>query len=165
MREILRRESPPSTEICDALDLRLRAHPEWQCIAVFSALPGEVDLAGLVARHPARRWAYPRVEGDDLVFHAVTHPDTELATSHYGIREPNPDLPVVDPSEIDLFLCPGLAFDSGGGRLGRGRGYYDRTLACAKPTATKIGVGFPAQQVADTFLQPHDIRMDEIISG
>jgi len=99
------------------------------------------------------------------MFHAVKNPDLELVPGAFGILEPSPTLPVVDLAKIDVFLCPGLAFDSHGGRLGRGRGYYDRLLARARPDAYKIGVCFPHQLVPETFTEPHDIHMDLVISG
>ena len=116
-------------------------------------------------RHPERRWVYPRVSGEDLTFHAVANPGAELTRSALGIREPSPTLAPVALERIDAFLCPGLAFDAHGGRLGRGRGYYDRVLAGARPDALKIGVCFARQIVPDTFPQPHDVRMDKVISG
>lgn len=148
-----------------ALENWLAKNPAARTIAVFAALPGEVDLAEIIARHPGRRWVYPRVRGDDLHFHHVADPATGLKPGMLGIREPSPDQPLVTVAEIDAFFCPGLAFDSRGGRLGRGRGYYDRLLARSRPDALKIGVCFPWQMVPDTFPQGHDIQMDEVING
>ena len=165
LRQLARGESPPSGPVCDAVEQWLTSHPGLATIAVFAALPGEADLAEVVARHPERRWVYPRVCGDALTFHAVTNPAEELTCGAFGIREPAPDLAPVASGRIDAFLCPGLGFDAHGGRLGRGRGYYDRMLAGARPGAHKIGVCFARQIVPDTFPEPHDVPMDEVISA
>jgi 5-formyltetrahydrofolate cyclo-ligase len=77
--------------------------------------------------------------------------------------EPLPCLPELPVARIDAFFCPGLAFDSHGGRLGRGRGFYDRMLAQARPDALKVGVCFPRQLVSDTCPEAHDVRMDELV--
>ena len=61
-----------------------------------------------------------------------------------------------------MILVPGLAFDLRGGRLGRGRGYYDRFLAGA--TGLRVGVCFEDQIVADVPLEPHDLRMDFVVT-
>jgi 5-formyltetrahydrofolate cyclo-ligase len=162
---MLRETGHDSQAVCAAVERWLAGHPGLCTIAVFRALPGEVDLSEITARHSDRRWVYPRVAGDDLVFHRVEDPDIDLTPGTMGIREPSPDLPRVEVDEIDAFLCPGLAFDARGGRLGRGRGYYDRTLARARPDAWKMGVCFPQQLVADTFAQAHDIPMDGVLTG
>jgi 5-formyltetrahydrofolate cyclo-ligase len=132
---------------------------------VFHALPGEVDLTEITLRHGGRRWAYPRIAGDDLVFHVVEDPASDLTPGTMGIFEPLADLPQVAIDEIDAFLCPGLAFDKRGGRLGRGKGFYDRMLARARPDALKIGVCFPEQLVPDAFAEAHDIAMDGVLTG
>lgn len=155
---------------CDSLGLReaisnwLSAHPEVLTLAIFAALPGEPDLLPLVELHPQRRWVLPRVDGESLTFHAVSDPATELHPGALGIREPNADSPLVPIPEIDAFLCPGLAFDRKGNRLGRGRGFYDRMLAVTRADALKLGVCFPFQIVEDTFPESHDIRMDGLIT-
>ncbi len=163
MRRMSRGDAPDSRGVCEEINHWLLKHPHLKTIAVFSALPGEVDLSDLVARHPDRRWVYPRVQGHHLAFHAVKNPASELVAGAFGILEPRHALPEIDFVHIDAFLCPGLAFDARGGRLGRGRGFYDRMLAMARPDALKIGVCFPWQIVDDTFPENHDIPMDEVV--
>lgn len=165
MRAILRQSTADSRPITTALGQWLDAHPHALTIAVFSALPGEPDLAEVVANHPDRCWVFPRVVGESLVFHRVSDPASDLTPGTLGILEPTPTLPTVEPAGIDAFFCPGLAFDPRGGRLGRGKGFYDRMLATARPEALKIGICFPYQWVADTYGEAHDIRMDEVIRG
>ncbi len=121
----------------------------------------------LIARHTDRTWVFPRVLGNDLLFHEVKNPDSDLVSGAYhNLREPRPDLPQMPLMNIDAFFCPGLAFDHHGGRLGRGKGFYDRALANAHPNALKIGVCFPCQIVLHAFpAEAHDVRMDEVVSS
>lgn len=162
MRRRLRDHPADSGPVGEAVFRWLSTRPALRTIAVYAALPGEVDLSELVARHPDHQWVYPRINGNDLAFHAVRNPIRDLVPGAFGIREPAPTLPEIPVERIDAFLCPGLAFDARGGRLGRGRGFYDRMLAGARPDAEKIGVCFAAQIVPDTFAEPHDIHMDEV---
>ncbi len=159
MRRALRSLTISPAPACAALDLWLQAHPDLRTIAVYAALPGEVDLTNTIQRHPARRWVYPKIVAADLTFHRGDN----LVPGPFQIPEPAPGSPAVPLAEIDAFLCPGLAFDPQGGRLGRGGGFYDRMLAKARPDALKIGICFPCQIVSNTFPEPHDIPMDEIL--
>jgi 5-formyltetrahydrofolate cyclo-ligase len=165
-RKALARVSDPcaqSKTIRHQLIDRLRGEP-GDCIASFSALPGEPSLLELIDALPDHCWVLPRVVGENLVFHQVTHPD-QLGPGTYGIAEPGEDLPVVPIGEIKTFLCPGLGFDRQGTRLGRGKGFYDRALADAEPEVLKIGIAF-AQQVVDRLpSDPHDEPMDFVITG
>jgi 5-formyltetrahydrofolate cyclo-ligase len=167
LRKQMRRAPLPtpadSAAVCEALDRWLTERPELQTLAVYAALAGEVDLAAAVRRHSNRCWVYPKVVGPLLSFHAVSDPGLELLPGAFGILEPSDQTPTVPVQAIDAFFCPGLAFDLNGGRLGRGRGFYDRMLAHARPGSLKIGIGFPYQRVADTLAEPHDIRMDGLI--
>jgi 5-formyltetrahydrofolate cyclo-ligase len=163
MRRMLRVAAADPQPICEAIFHWLSSRPTLQTIAVFAALPGEVDLTELVACHPGHRWVYPRIDANDLRFHAVQNPALELISGAFGVREPSSALPEIPIHQIDAFLCPGLAFDIRGGRLGRGRGFYDRVLADARPDAEKIGVCFHSQIVPDTFSEAHDIHMDDVL--
>lgn len=164
MRALAPDPLPDPGALVSCIDAWLRDHPELRTIAIFAALPGEPDLLPLLALHPSRRWVFPRVVGDGLCFHLVREPGGELVKGAFGVREPADELEVVDPREIDAFLCPGLAFDRHGGRLGRGRGFYDRALATARPGAVRIGVAFDHQLIDEVPTADHDIRMDEILS-
>lgn len=70
----------------------------------------------------------------------------------------------VEPTELDVLMVPGVAFDRRGGRLGNGAGYYDRLLASLRPDALKVGVAFQSQLLADIVMQPHDQRMDFVLT-
>lgn len=63
---------------------------------------------------------------------------------------------------IDLIIIPGLAFDAANYRLGYGGGYYDNFLVNF-PTAYKVGIFYPFQQVEHVPIEDHDIQLDEII--
>jgi 5-formyltetrahydrofolate cyclo-ligase len=91
-------------------------------------------------------------------------PHMPLITGHRGIREPAVHIPIL-PWNVDCFIVPGLAFDSHGGRLGYGKGYYDRILAQTARTVPIIAVCYDWQVVDDPLpLEPHDIRIHMIIT-
>ena len=163
MRQLLRSQQTSPSPICAHLQHWLTQHPQIHTVAAYAALPGEIDLSSLIAHHPQIRWAFPRVTGTTLKFHQITNPLEQLVSGYFKILEPSPTLPEIEISQIDAFLCPGLAFDPMGGRLGRGKGFYDRILAHARPDALKIGVCHHFQQVPNTFSEPHDILMNQVI--
>lgn len=83
-----------------------------------------------------------------------------LVETKYGLLEPRKKHPV-PPESLDVVIVPGLAFDSVGGRLGRGGGFYDRFLALARPPVS-IGVAFEEQIVDHIPLEPHDQQLSAI---
>jgi 5-formyltetrahydrofolate cyclo-ligase len=86
-----------------------------------------------------------------------------LAAGVWGIREPGPAAPEVQP---DIALVPLLAFDRSGYRIGYGAGYYDLTLAQlrANKTITAIGIAFAAQEVEMVPRTPFDARLDLVLT-
>jgi len=88
----------------------------------------------------------------------------ELATGHYGIREPRADrLRVVPPGEIDAVLVPAVAFDRRGYRVGYGGGYYDRFLPKV-PHAAKIGAAFACQIVPEVPTDHYDLAVERVVT-
>lgn len=109
-----------------------------------------------------RRVVLPRVEGDAMRFYAC-RPDA-LVFGAFGILEPQGERPC-PAGEIDLVVCPGMAFTADGRRLGRGRGYYDRYLGDPAFRGFRVGVCYAHQLVDDLPVEPHDVRMDRVITG
>jgi len=164
MRVMLRDMRVPLPNVAPPVIAWLRGQPALRRIAVFAPLPGEPDLLPLLSVLPDRTWCFPRVvDADQLAFHAVKDPALSLRPATLGILEPIPETPGISIARIDAFICPGLAFDRTGGRLGRGRGYYDRMLSEARPDAVKVGACFACQLVDSTFPESHDIPMDIVI--
>jgi 5-formyltetrahydrofolate cyclo-ligase len=163
MRRLIAARTGDSTTPLHAVAAWLRRNPEHRVIATFHPITGEPDLTDLMRLHPERTWVFPRVLGDDLDFGIVAALPEDLKPGAFGIMEPADGCQRAALSEIDVFLCPGLAFDKQGGRLGRGKGYYDRALSNARPDAIKLGICFADQIVPDTFAEEHDIRMDEVL--
>ncbi|WP_020526837.1 5-formyltetrahydrofolate cyclo-ligase [Flexithrix dorotheae] len=65
--------------------------------------------------------------------------------------------------KIDLIIIPGLGFDQKNNRLGFGAGYYDKFLR-SQPNAVKMGIAYPFQLLDEIPSEPHDIKMDLVIS-
>jgi 5-formyltetrahydrofolate cyclo-ligase len=162
LRELSGRDEK-SRAICEAL-ARHPAYAGARCVALFDAMPVEPHVELLWALAP-RRFVYPRVHGDQLVLHEVPALDALHAAPGARYREPQPGAYAdVDSAEVDLIVVPGLAFTRDGLRLGRGGGYYDRLLAQLSPRAAKIGVCFEMQIVSELPIEPHDIRLDAVIT-
>lgn len=87
--------------------------------------------------------------------------DADLQKGAYGILEPATEK-TADISHIDALLIPGLAFDKKGGRMGFGKGYYDRLLE--KTHAVKIALCYEFQILSSVPTEKHDIPMDFIVT-
>jgi 5-formyltetrahydrofolate cyclo-ligase len=165
LRRVLRTTRPDlqsqlgqSSEIRDALRNWLSHHPA-RVIACFASIPGEPMLLPLLLDLPDRKWVLPRVDGETMTFHFVAPSVTALQSGAFGIAEPPADSPVCPIEDIELFLCPGMAFTSSGKRLGRGKGFYDRTLAVSDSESVRVGVCFREQIHPELPTDPHDLPM------
>lgn len=130
-------------------------------IAGFCAIRSELDPAALLRRlaEAGMTLALPRVGPTGLVFHCWC-PGDPLVAGGFGLREPAATAPILAPA---LYLTPLLAYDRNGGRLGYGKGYYDRAFAAA-PGIPRIGLAFREQEVARVPAGARDMRLDAVIA-
>ena len=68
----------------------------------------------------------------------------------------------MNPESFDLVIIPGVAFDRQGGRLGYGKGYYDRFLE--QTTAFRLALAFNFQVLEKVPTEKHDVPMNGILT-
>jgi 5-formyltetrahydrofolate cyclo-ligase len=106
-------------------------------------------------------------EGELELFHLASM--EELAIGMYKILEPRPEIRLlpdkqVDVKVLDLVMVPGVAFDRRGGRMGHGKGYYDKLLEHARPDTPLVALAFECQMFPEIPVAEHDVFMDKIIT-
>ncbi len=89
----------------------------------------------------------------------------ELVAGRYGLREPaGTPLPATAIGEAEVVIVPALAVDATGIRLGRGAGYYDRSLPLRDPAARLVAIVRDEELVDRLPAEPHDIRMTDALT-
>lgn len=154
-----------SRSLCD----RLRAQRQWalaHSVLLFAPLADEPDVWLLLeaALAEGKRVALPSFVAGTNTYTArrIVDPARDLVIGKFGIREPAALSPEMELNQLDLVLVPGVAFDTHGRRLGRGKGFYDRLLAGVR--GTKCGVAFDEQIVDGVPVGPQDIPLNCILT-
>lgn len=130
-------------------------------VAAFSALKEEPSLTALFSQLDLD-WCFPKVSGETLCFYKSRPQD--LVSGEFGVLEPLED-PKNKVAVEDLKWCltPALGFDRNGVRLGRGKGFYDKSLSAFK--GTLVGVGFSQSVCTNTLpSKNHDVCMNWIVT-
>jgi 5-formyltetrahydrofolate cyclo-ligase len=132
------------------------------------AEPGSLELLDVLARR-ADRVLLPvaRTTADDepLALQWGEYRAGELVTARFGLLEPGgPWLPATTVAEAGAILVPALAVDRAGTRLGRGRGFYDRTLVLRDPQARLIAVVRDEELLDEVPHEPHDVPMTHALT-
>ncbi len=135
-------------------------------VLFFAPLPDEVDVWPLLEETltGGKITALPRYDSanNDYIACRVQNLQTEIGPGQFGIREPKVGCTEIPLERLGLILVPGVAFDLRGGRLGRGRGFYDRLLPEIR--GFKCGVAFDEQIVNEVPAGTLDVRMDFILT-
>ena len=150
----------------DAVVAQLTAHPRVKAagtLLVYHSLDDEVNTLGLLDQLVAqgKRVLLPAVVSDTEMELRCYEGPADLEGGFFNIMEPVGKV-FTDYDAIEVAVVPGMAFDSRGHRLGRGKGYYDRLLPRLKNTY-KIGICFAFQFLPGVPADEHDIMMDEVI--
>jgi len=148
--------------------LHLMAH--WR-IAVYAALPWELDTAPLIALASRRgcRIYLPRIDrrraSRAMSFVPMRGPRRR---NRLGIEEPTGSL-TLGARWLDLVFLPLVGFDRQGVRLGTGGGYYDRAFAFRKLRSAwhaprLVGLAYAFQQLDHIAPAAHDVLMDAVVT-
>lgn len=150
-----------SARICRHI-LEMPEYLESKCVLFYMAIGSEADLslAMEAAVRQGKRVLAPVCADNGDMIAVEARPAGNFRKGAFGILEPVGK--AADPEEIDLVLCPGLAFDARGRRLGYGRGYYDRFLP--KTRAFFAGICFSACMVENVPASAHDVPMRALVS-
>jgi 5-formyltetrahydrofolate cyclo-ligase len=161
-----RRHGDAAAQRIAARGLSFAAPRPGAIVSAFAAIGEEIDPAPLLLRLRAEgfRIGLPVMQGKSrpLIFRAWDA-DDPMAERMWGIREPLPSAPEVEP---DIVLTPLLAFDRMGYRLGYGAGFFDRTLVAMrerKPIVA-IGLAYDEQEVDAVPHLDYDQRLDWVLT-
>ena len=154
--------------------------------AICSRLLGEIDSAGIdtvmaylgagselnidpviaVLLDSGIRIAVPQVAESGNTMRAVglgSLEENHFTVDRFGIRVPR-NTRGIDPDQLGMIIVPGVAYDPGGRRLGRGGGFYDRYLKTVPEPAIRVGVCFSVQIVATVPTDQHDERVHLVVT-
>jgi len=165
----------PATDRARAAEALAARVADWQTyknagtVACFASDLTEIDTEPLLRRilSEGKVLLLPYIQGEGkeaaMAFAPVKDLERDLAEGTFGILEPVPEARAAEAPLPDLILAPGLAFDLRGGRLGKGKGFYDRYLAGFR--GFKAGLAYDVQITEKNLpLDAHDQTMDAVVT-
>lgn len=155
-------DSGESKILCE----KLKKTEEWKQarhVLLYAPIQGEVDVFPLFDN--SKQFYFPRVNGEDLEVCKVNSLE-DLERGSFKVLEPKKSCPIIAPEVLDIILVPGLAFDAQRGRIGKGKGFYDRFLLPLQNNKKKsflVSLAFPFQMQKNIPRDAWDIFMDKVI--
>ena len=136
-------------------------------VALYSPIGNEVATEQIRddALKSHKKLFYPKLgDGENLALIRVESAG-ELKPGRYGIPEPIGEKAMAkeDQGRLVVFV-PGLAFDSQGNRLGRGKGWYDRVLKLLGDGPTFVALAYELQIVEQVPAEEWDRKVHHIIT-
>lgn len=135
----------------------------------FASFRSEVDTLPMMKQsiQDGKRIVLPKVDRErhDLVLYEVKDVG-ELGPGYMGIPEPSVLIEerITDVNGVDAVIIPGAGFDAEGNRIGYGGGYYDRLLSSLSRAVPVIAPAYEEQIVGSVPSEPHDIRVNMIVT-
>ena len=145
---------------------QLPGWPRSRRIALYLAADGEIDTGPLAleARRQDRQLYLPVIDLDQHLDFALWEEADPLAVNRYGIGEPDKTATRIEPSQLDILFLPLVGWDTAGGRLGMGGGFYDRSLQGVSGPLL-VGLAHDCQRVERVPTQDWDIKLDFVATG
>ena len=154
----------------ESLFFRLADLENLKNLLIYMASLKEVQTRGIIEKCLKKNVAIylPLVDlsQGNFFFSRVSDFHKGLEKGPFGIFQPKFDIRnlLEDTKDIDLIVMPGMAFDEKGGRIGNGKGFYDKFLATVPSHITIIALAFELQIVDEIILFNHDIPVHKIIT-
>ncbi len=143
-------------------------------ILIYASIYPEVDTAIIrdMSWKLGKSVHFPYCDGDNLTLWRISSMAEMEPSGYMGIQQPSvltrskPNR-IASLDDMDLLIIPGLGFDRFGGRIGRGKGYYDRLLAQRGSMMKPLFWGISFEETLLDKAIPcsgHDIAMDAILT-
>ncbi|XP_023669798.1 5-formyltetrahydrofolate cyclo-ligase isoform X2 [Paramormyrops kingsleyae] len=158
---------------------KLLQHPKYESccrIAVFLSMPDEIHTEEIIEDifQKGKVCFIPRYLPNsshmDMLKVTEAKDIQSLPVTSWNIRQPGDEEQgeeALATGGLDLILMPGLGFDRGGNRLGRGKGFYDTYLGrCASHPGGMpytIGLAFREQICPQIPVHDGDVPIDEVL--
>lgn len=148
-------------EICNKLEALINKI-NAKVVHAYLPMGKEIDITPLLEKLLAKNIIVvsPKTLKNRKLQNLVLNSLAEVEQGVFGTTHPANT--VEHTGNYDLIIVPGLAFDEYNYRLGYGAGYYDNFLV-NHPNTLKVGVFYPFQKVHKVPIEPHDVKLDEII--
>jgi 5-formyltetrahydrofolate cyclo-ligase len=132
-------------------------------VALYRPIGSECDTRQILdaARATGADIALPAIIDRTRIAFRAFRPGDQLVPGGFGTLSPGAGAAEVEP---DLIVLPLVGFDETGARLGYGRGYYDGAVAGLSRRPVLIGIAFSEQQTTRIPTEPHDVRLDWIVT-
>jgi len=171
-RVLQQRRAFSATEKTPAEQRMLKFLQSWEIfrqaktIHIFISKTDEPDTVPIIesAWESGKTVAVPCVVPDSFeLFHSQLKSFEDLSSGALGVLEPSPEGRIaMNPESFDLVIIPGVAFDRQGGRLGYGKGYYDRFLE--QTAAFRLALAFNFQVLEKVPTEKHDVPMNGVLT-
>jgi len=154
--------------LIDHLDAAVSSDSTVCAYVPVGAEPGSIAMLDVLLRRTARvLLPVARTTADDspVAMQWGEYRPGHLVAARFGLLEPaEPWLPATTVAEASVVLVPALAVDRAGVRLGRGGGFYDRTLMHRDPRARLIAVIRDEELLDELPHEPHDVPMTHALT-
>ena len=146
-----------------------KAFTSCQRILFYLSFGKEVGTDGMIERSLAlkNKVCVPRInkKAKKLEICEIESLETGFELNDFGIREPSgPRVHIVSPEKLDAVVTPGLAFDSSGGRVGFGGGYYDKLFEELPDSSLRIGIAFDFQILGSLHQDAWDQKVQKVVT-